>query len=70
MEFLSLSRRRSSAQNVPSSEEGGETDVFTGYLEGHYVFFFGELKHEPKYVETETSARLTVLFLWRKVIIR
>ena len=31
---------------------------------------FGELKHEPKYVEMETSARLTVLFLWRKVIIR
>ena len=31
MEFLSLSRRRSSARNVPSSEEGGETDVFTGY---------------------------------------
>ena len=26
--FLSLSRRRSSAQNVPSGEERGETDVF------------------------------------------
>ena len=34
MEFLSLSRRRSSARNVPSGEERGETDVFAGYLEG------------------------------------
>ena len=31
MEFLSWSRRRSSARNVPSSEERGETDVFAGY---------------------------------------
>ena len=31
MEFLSLSRRRSSTQNVPSGEEQGETDVFAGY---------------------------------------
>ena len=31
MEFLSLSRRRSSARNVLSDEEGGETDVFAGY---------------------------------------
>ena len=31
MEFLSLSRRRSSAWNVPSSGERGETDVFAGY---------------------------------------
>ena len=44
--------------------------AFVIHLEGHYVFFFGELKHERKYVEMETSARLTVLFLWRKVIIR
>ena len=28
MEFLSLSRRRSFARNVPSGEERGETDVF------------------------------------------
>ena len=32
MEFLPLSRRRSSAQNVLSNEERGETDVFAGYL--------------------------------------
>ena len=30
MEFLSLSRRRSSARNFPSGEERGETDVFAG----------------------------------------
>ena len=30
MEFLSLSRRRSSVRNVSSDEEQGETDVFTG----------------------------------------
>ena len=31
MEFLSLICRRSSARNVPSGEERGETYVFTGY---------------------------------------
>ena len=31
MEFLSLSRRRSCAWNVPSGGERGETDVFAGY---------------------------------------
>ena len=31
MEFLSLSRRRSSARNILSDEERGETDVFAGY---------------------------------------
>ena len=31
MEFLSLSRRRSSGRNVPGSEELGETAVFSGY---------------------------------------
>ena len=34
MECLSLSRRRSSAQNVPSGEERGEMDVFAGYQDG------------------------------------
>ena len=33
MEFLSLSRRRSSSRNVPGGEERGETDVFAGYTE-------------------------------------
>ena len=32
MEFLPLSRRRSSSLNVPGSEERGETDVFAGYV--------------------------------------
>ena len=31
MEFLSLSRKRSSARNVSSGEERGETAVFAGY---------------------------------------
>ena len=31
MEFLSLSHRCSSTQNVPSDEERGEADVFAGY---------------------------------------
>ena len=44
MEFLPPSRRRSSARNVPSGEERGETrgqtDVFAGYVQlGHVVFF-------------------------------
>ena len=30
MEFLSLSRRRSSVWNAPGGEERGETDVFAG----------------------------------------
>jgi len=30
-------------------------------FEGPNVFSFGEVKHEPKYVEMEASARLTVL---------
>ena len=34
MEFLSLRRRRSSWQNVPSGEEEGETAVFAGWLFG------------------------------------
>ena len=38
MEFLSLSRRRSSARNVPSDEERGETDVFAGYCPS-FLFF-------------------------------
>ena len=33
MEFLSLSRRRSSWQNAHSSEGQGETAVFAGYLQ-------------------------------------
>ena len=32
LEFLSLSRRRSSSRNVPSGQERGETAAFAGYL--------------------------------------
>ena len=39
MEFLTLSRRRSSSRNVPSGEERGETDVFAGYISYDYCFF-------------------------------
>ena len=39
MEFQSLSRRRSSALNVHSDEERGETDVFAGYLILHFYAF-------------------------------
>ena len=34
MEFLSLSRRHSSARDILSDEERGETDVFAGYDAG------------------------------------
>ena len=36
MEFLPLSRRRSSVRNVPSGEERGEKDVFAGYFSRFY----------------------------------
>ena len=39
MEFLQLSRRRSSLRNVPSGEEG-ETDVFAGYSFTNWKFAF------------------------------
>ena len=45
MEFLSLSRRRSSARNVPSSEERGETDLFVGYLPGTKADLATELQN-------------------------
>ena len=52
MEFLSLSHRHSSVQNVPSSEERGETDVFTGYTNYYYqdIFPFSNslIVHEEK----------------------
>ena len=34
---MPLSRRRSSARNVPSGEERGETDVFAGYMQSTFV---------------------------------
>ena len=48
MEFLSLSRRRSSARNVPGGEERGETDVFAGYCDcpsSGSLIFGGQIVH-------------------------
>ena len=48
MEFLSLSRRRSSARNVPGGEERGETNVFAGYcdcLSSGSLIFGGQIVH-------------------------
>ena len=64
MEFLSLSRRRSSVQNVPRGEERGETDVFTGYTNYYYqdIFPFSNslIVHEEK---------TTFALLWNKPIL-
>ena len=40
MEFLSLSRRHSSARNVPSGEERGVTNVFAGYIRHHCFYLW------------------------------
>ena len=53
----------------------GPCFVLTRIQDGGFCNFvskvlIGELKRGPKYVEKETSARPTVLFLWRKAIIR
>ena len=45
MQFLSLSRRRSSARNVPSGEERGETDVFAGLRLVGFRRFLGATYH-------------------------
>ena len=55
MEFLSQSRRRSSARNVHIGEEQGETDVSAGYVNsrlGHKSMeknSVRNLQYEPKY---------------------
>ena len=45
MEFLSLSRRRSSERNVPIGEEQGETDVFAGYPQVNKIPLWKRVKH-------------------------
>ena len=52
MEFLTLSRRRSSWRNVPGGEEQGETAVFTGYY-----------NTSPKVAQGIKVFKLTVSFL-------
>ena len=68
MEFLSLSRRRSSAWNVASGEEGGETDVLEGYKipvkisAKLYVNFQHDMKycHDRRRLMTRQSANEAV----------
>ena len=52
MEFLPLSRRRSSARNVPSCEERGETDAFAGYYDSREITKWGwiHLQHARRTV--------------------
>ena len=62
MEFLSLSRRRSSARNVHSGEERGEMDVFAGY---ESVDYFRTSEHfnsrNKKLISKTLMVRLTGL---------
>ena len=48
MEFLSLIRGRSSARNVPSGKERGETDVFAGCLHLLYSLYWTIIQHPAK----------------------
>ena len=41
MEFLSLSCRCFSVRNIPSGEDRGETDVFTGYVNSGTALYGG-----------------------------
>ena len=67
MEFLSLSRRCSSARNVPSGEERGETDVFAGYIDSRlkqvFVFF-----RPPEVINFRLKSLLETTFAQRKQI--
>ena len=62
MEFLSLSRRSSSARNVHSGEERGEMDVFAGY---ESVDYFRTSEHfngrKKKLISKTLMVRLTGL---------
>ena len=60
MEFLLLSRRRSSSRNVPSGEERGETDAFAGYIFCNVK----KKKIKPNKNQTET---LSPVFLLKRV---
>ena len=52
MEFLSLSRRRSSSRNVPSGEERGDTAAFVGYDDEN-----NNVKNNWFYEQNNCSAR-------------
>ena len=59
MEFLSLSCRRSSARNVPSGEERGETDVFAGYFYSIYSKTVAGGKFHGAYIKQNTQKKQT-----------
>ena len=67
MEFLSLSRRCSSARNVPSGEERGERDVFAGYIDSRlkqvFVFF-----RPPEVINFRLKSLLETTFAQSKQI--
>ena len=63
MEFLSLSRRRSSARNVLSNEERGETDVFAGYPRLLSLESTGKI--EQKEISSCLITCLLVVFNWQ-----
>ena len=69
MEFLSLSRRRSSVRNVPSGEERGETDVFAGYRSTQREILRKRPKNNNKAWIKLSEAILSVLGdCWEKFI--
>ena len=79
MEFLSLNRRRSSARNVPSSEERGETDVFAGYFSTAFhcikaMFLTTDVFFNPLDIELQWSARIRTqyfdsrfIYIWKVI---
>ena len=62
MEFLSMSRRCSSARNVPSGEERGEMDVFAGYVNS---FAYHCTRHSP---DLKDSKQLLGLNVFKKAL--
>ena len=79
MEFLSLSRRRSSARNVPGGEERVETDVFEGYpvsrkkikttgLHNFALFVFPlTCNHNSAFERQRGIIKFSILFLLNRV---
>ena len=59
MEFLPLSRRRSSSRNVPGGEERGETDVFAGYSKAAFTnAFFAAVNHNYDHKQQTLKQRI------------
>ena len=79
MEFLSLSRRRSSARNVPGGEERVETNVFEGYpvsrkkikttgLHNFALFVFPlTCNHNSAFERQRGIIKFSILFLLNRV---